>query len=535
MEEHLGGVHLALGERGKLRRAGRERLVGIRRAAPLGHRLAPALALLQALGLLLEPLVQEGREGHVRQRVAAVLHGEAPEQRPRHRRHRGVHVALQERKLPPARSVRARVQGVALGHVVPPRRIPLRAIARSRESRVLGLLCFLCLLVFRIRLGVVRRVRFFVVSLRRSLRRDARLAEIVVVVGVDESLDVVVLLALARLPHGIPVRGLLLQELGDQHERAARERRGRVRRHLQKPLHHRRGARRPRVVLERAEGEAEQLTRRPRAASGRARVQKHGVQRAVEAVGDGRARAEELQQQRERLERAAQVGRVRDGEERRRYFFHQRFHGVAVHVRKRAVDPGEERRHDPRVHAGAHGRGRRARDAVVRHSAGFCALLNTTASAASAATAATAAPPAASASAALGGAVAPPVLLVARGLSGHSLALLVQTLPAPFVQGLEQGEVKLHELRGEALSVRRVRERELVEEHGGVVLRLEAYAFAETERLHLPGDHLFHRGVLFRHQLQQQMRGVARGAPLRVAQFVNEHSEKRSFVLGAAL
>ena len=98
---------------------------------------------------------------------------------------------------------------------------------------------------------------------RFPFRRDARLVKrVVVVVGVNErstSSSPRPRAAAARRPSA----RASAEELGDQHERAARERRGRVRGHLQKPLHHRRGARRPRVVLERAEGEAEQ---RPAAA-----------------------------------------------------------------------------------------------------------------------------------------------------------------------------------------------------------------------------------------------------------------------------
>ena len=97
-------------------------------------------------------------------------------------------------------------------------------------------------------------------------------------------------------------------------------------------------------------------------------------------------------------------------------------------------------------------------------------------------------------------AVAPPFLL--RGfLVLALLAPVFQVLLAPFVQGLEQREVELHELRGEPFAVARVRQRKLVQKHRGVVLRFQADAFPETKRFNLARDDSFHRGVFLGNQL----------------------------------
>ena len=100
------------------------------------------------------------------------------------------------------------------------------------------------------------------------------------------------------------------------------------------------------------------------------------------------------------------------------------------------------------------------------------------------------------------------------------------------MQHLEQREVKLHQLRGEFFSLGCVVERELVQQDGGVVLRLEPDAPSETKRFHLARHHALHRGVILGHELEQEVRGVARRASLRIAQLVHQHVEQLAFPLG---
>ena len=109
--------------------------------------------------------------------------------------------------------------------------------------------------------------------------------------------------------------------------------------------------------------------------------------------------------------------------------------------------------------------------------------------------------------------------------------LLYRTHLTPRVQHFEQREVKLHELRRELLPVLAVVQRELIQQHGGVVLRLEPDASPETKRLHLSRDDAFHRRVLLAHDLEQKVRGVRRRPPLRVPELVHDYVQQRFLVL----
>ena len=171
-------------------------------------------------------------------------------------------VPFQQREFPPANLVRPRVQRVSLSHVIPHRLLGFRLLSRD----FLGVARF----VVAIR---VRVACFFVIPVIR-IGSPPRFLDnfgltllvtgiipkpLVVVIRVNEPLHVVILVPFPGLTHRVPVRGFLFQKLGNEHQGAARERRARVLRDLQQTLHHRRGALRPRVVLQRAECEGQQL------------------------------------------------------------------------------------------------------------------------------------------------------------------------------------------------------------------------------------------------------------------------------------
>ena len=248
------------------------------------------------------------------------------------------------------------------------------------------------------------------------------------------------------------------QKLRDEHERAARKRSRRVGSHLEESLDHRRSPRRLRVILEGPERQRHELTRRSAGPPRRARVKQHRVESAVEPVGNSRARRQQLQEERERLKRTAEVRRVRDGEQRRGYFLHQRLDSVSVDVGKRSVDAGEERGDDASVDTRAE-RGRGSPETVK--TVGLLAASAPTAGSSPAAPAAPTAP-----APALLRPVAPSLLLVLGALRVVAIrrrAAVLRLLLAPFVQHLEHAEVKLHELRGEFLPLARVIQRELVQ------------------------------------------------------------------------
>ena len=419
-----------------------------------------------------------------------------------------MHVPLQRRELPPAGLVSLGVQRVTLGHVVSVRR---------GFNRLLGSLELLTLRV-RVRVRTVLGAPVFL-----------GVHVLIVVVNVDEVFHVVTLVALARLTNRVPVAGLEPQKLRDEHEGAARERSGRVSSHLEESLDHRRSPRRLRVVLQGSERQRHELTRRSAGPTRRAGMKQHGVESAVEPVGNSRARREQLQEKGERLERTAEVRRVRDGEKRRGYLLHQRLDRVCVDVGKRPVDAGEESGDDSGVDAGAQ---RRRRSPEPVQPIGFLGASTPPARSS------TAAPTSPTAAPALLRTVAPPLLLVIGSLFVVAIlrrAAVLRRLLAPLVKHIEHAEVKLDELCGEFLPLARVIQRELVEQHRRVVLSLEPDAAAEAKRLNLPRHDALHRGVVLADELQQQVRGVRCRPSVRVSQLVHEDVQQTAFLLGRAL
>jgi hypothetical protein len=171
-----------------------------------------------------------------------------------------------------------------------------------------------CLVAAQVDLGHRRRGALLSAALaRRRQGRDCSRRRRVGVGGVHEPLHPVVLLVL-RLQHRGPETRPLAQQLGHQHEAAAREVGRRAQRHLEHALGEGGGALGGGVRLEGLEEQRQEHGRLGGARQlGRG---EHRVERAVEAVGERVAGGHELEEEEQRLGGHAEGAGVDEAEER---------------------------------------------------------------------------------------------------------------------------------------------------------------------------------------------------------------------------